>query len=219
MMEALQRTLHSTDWITFVFLFSLLCLVFAKSFFYSQFKNFIILPFNNKYIFLYNKNGNLLHGFHLSLSLFQLLNLSLYFILASSIFPGPDMVTNHSFLLLATAILSVFFLLKVGLQLTTGIVFGFEKLSATVIFKKMTYMNYSSLVMFGANLLLGYVFQGSKPVILVSLFLILLINLIGWIGIVKIHQKLIASHFFYFILYLCTLEIAPFLIIAYLLKD
>ena len=33
-MEALQRSIETNDWITAVFLMSLLCLVFARAFFY-----------------------------------------------------------------------------------------------------------------------------------------------------------------------------------------
>lgn len=218
-MEALERSINSNDWITVVFLLSLLCLVFAKSMFEGRFLSFIILPFNNKYIFLYNKKGRLLHGFHLVQSLFLLLNLSLFLLLAFPAFPEAPPMSNAALLLLTIGGLLAFFLVKLGLQLLVGLLFDIESLIAGLIYKKMTYLNYSSLVMFGANLILAYVYPASKPVVFISLFLILLINLIGWAGILKIHQKLIGSYFFYFILYLCALEMAPFLIIAYLLKD
>ena len=105
------------------------------------------------------------------------------------------------------------------MQLLGGLILEFSKVTNALVFKKMTYLNYSALVMFFANLLLGYVVKDSKVVVFISIGLIFLINCIGWISIVKIHQKLIASHLFYFILYLCTLEFAPFLIIANLLND
>ena len=105
------------------------------------------------------------------------------------------------------------------MQLAGGLILEFSKITSSLVFKKMTYLNYSALVMFIANLLLGYVTKDSKIIVFASISLILLINSIGWISILKIHQKLIASHLFYFILYLCTLEFAPFLIIANLLND
>ena len=218
-MEALQRTFHSNDWITVVFLLSLFCLVFARAFFLSRFQNFMILPFNNKYIFLYNKKGRLQHGFHLALTLFGFLNLSLYLVLSGKALFGQDFEPGGYYLLTIGGFLAGFFLIKMGLQLAGGFILEFGDLSSSVIFKKMTYLNYSALVMFAANLLLGYVAGDSKPVVFASIFLILGINGIGWIGILKIHQKVISSHLFYFILYLCALEIAPFLIVANLLND
>ena len=218
-MEALERTFESNDWITAVFLLSLLCLVFARAFFYSRFQNFIILPFNNKYIFLYNKKGRLVHGFHLAMTLFMFLNLCLYLTLVAGTLLPPEIHADGAALLLIAAGLLLFFGGKFLLQFAGGAILEFRGLLASLIFKKMTYLNYSALVMFLANLLLGYVLRDSKVIVFTSLILILVINLIGWIGILKIHQKLIASHLFYFILYLCTLEIAPFLIISNLLKD
>ena len=218
-MEALERTLASNDWITAVFLLSLLCLVFARAFFYSRFQNFIILPFNNKYIFLYNKKWRLLHGFHLAITLFMFLNLCLYLTLVAGTLLSPETEQNGAFLLITGLGLLLFFTGKLLLQFAGGANLEFRGLLASIIFKKMTYLNYSALLMFVANLLLGYVLRDSKIVVFTSLILIFAINLIGWIGILKIHQKLIASHVFYFILYLCTLEIAPFLIISNLLKD
>jgi hypothetical protein len=105
------------------------------------------------------------------------------------------------------------------MQLGGGLILEFSKITSSLVFKKMTYLNYSAFVMFAANLLLGYVIPNSKTVLFAGISLILAINIIGWISILKIHQKLIATHLFYFILYLCTLEFAPFLIIANLLND
>jgi hypothetical protein len=73
--------------------------------------------------------------------------------------------------------------------------------------------------MLAANIILTYVLNDSKIVVFVSIFLIVVVNVIGWITIIKNYQKIISSYFFYFILYLCALEIAPFVIIANYLKD
>lgn len=101
----------------------------------------------------------------------------------------------------------------------SGYVFNTDKLMESLIFGKATYFNYSALVMFLASVLLAYVLPGNNTIVFISIFLIILINAIGWIALLKIHQKLIALHFFYFILYLCALEIAPFLLVINLLKD
>jgi hypothetical protein len=73
--------------------------------------------------------------------------------------------------------------------------------------------------MLAANIVLTYVFKDSKIVVFVCIFLVVVVNIIGWITIIKNYQKIISGYFFYFILYLCALEIAPFVIIANYLKD
>lgn len=217
-MEAIDRVVISLDWITGLFLLSLLLLVFAKEMFYPRFLNFIILPFNNRYVVLYNKKGRLFSGFHLALSLFQMLNLALFVYLGVR---GMLTEINIDDAFLFPAILAgvlVFTLLKVGLEWIGGYIFGKEKLFVSALFNKLSYLNYSSLALFGANLLLTYLVPGSIPLIGLAAFLFLLINSIGWISLLKLNQNVITSHLFYFILYLCALEIAPFLIISNLVK-
>ncbi|WP_445381092.1 DUF4271 domain-containing protein [Robiginitalea sp. IMCC43444] len=218
-MEALERSIPAIDWITAVLFLGLLCLVFAKSFFYSRFLNFIILPFNNKYLFLYNKKGLLLNGFHLALSLFSIISMGLFLSLGSAAFFEDAFPDTAVAFLYFTGGVFIFLFLKFSLQLTAGYIFNTDKLMESLVFIKSTYFNYSALIMFLASVFLAYMLPGNKSVVLTAIFLIILINAIGWIALLKIHQKLIALHFFYFILYLCTLEIAPFLLVLNLLKD
>ncbi len=218
-MEAVERTVLSNDWITGILLLSLLCMVFAKELFYNRFLNFIILPFNNKYIFLHNKKGRLLSGFHLAFSLFQILNLSLFVYLGSLAW-GQESRWGSSFVypVILGGILG-FILLKIGMQLIAGYIFDREKLVSSLVFKKISYLNYSTLVLFAANLLLAYLLPQSKTIVLAGFSLALLVNIIGWITILKMHQKYVSTHFFYFILYLCALEIAPLVIISCVLNS
>jgi len=80
-MEPTLRTLESIDWITILIFGSLLFIVVAKGLFYNRFLNFIILPFNNKYIFMYNKKEKLANWFHSFFSIFRLSTFRFLFIL------------------------------------------------------------------------------------------------------------------------------------------
>ncbi|MBD0777071.1 DUF4271 domain-containing protein [Maribacter sp. ANRC-HE7] len=218
-MEAILRNTITNDWITILVVLSLLFLVLAKNVFYSRFLNFIILPFNNKYIFMYNKKEKLMNWFNLFWGLFLIINFSLFIYLALNIILEND----HSSKTLAfpwiLGAVIVYIFLKLGLQLGNGYIFGIKKMITEVLFKKLSYFNYSGMIMFLANIILTYILLGSKPVVYVAILLILLINIIGWITILRNHQKLITSYFFYFILYLCALEIAPLILIGSYLKD
>lgn len=217
-MEPILRTAGTADWITTILLSSLIFLVLAKSMFYSRFLNFIILPFNNKYIFMYNKKEKLINWFHIFFTIFQIINFALFVFLARQILvPTPE----EEYLFLYPMILSCIFLfifLKVLLQLGNGFIFGSGRTIGELIFKKLSYLNYSGLIMFVANMILVYVLRDSKIVVFLAIFLILLINIIGWVTLLRNHQKFIANYFFYFILYLCALEISPFIIIGSYLK-
>ena len=217
-MDAEVRMFENTDWITLVILFSLLLIVIAKQLFQNRFLNFIILPFNNKYIALYSKKDKMRHGFHILLTAFQLLNTSLYIYLSYNVLYKNSDTKGILIFGIVLGMVVIFVIVKLLLQLANGFVFNNVRIISDFIYKKHTYLNYSGLVMLLANVLLTYIAKDSETVVFLSLFLILLINCIGLITILKYHQKLISNYFFYFILYLCALEIAPLIFIANFLK-
>jgi hypothetical protein len=217
-MEPITRNIVATDWITLVLLGSLVCLVLAKLLFYGRFLNFIILPFNNKYIGLYNKKERLFNWFQTLLGLFFVLSAALFLYFASTLFEmAPHKEALISFPLLLVGVLT-FLVLKIALQLGNGLVFGAYPLFNELIYKKLSYLTYSGIVLFFANIILNYVSPGSKAVFYVGFILFLSINVIGWFTVLKNSQKIVAHQFFYFILYLCALEFAPLIIIGHLLK-
>ncbi|MFK7812877.1 MAG: DUF4271 domain-containing protein [Maribacter sp.] len=200
---------------------SLILIVVAKSTFYNRFLNFIILPFNNKYIFMYNKKEKLMNWFHIFFTVFQVINFSLFLYLSWKVFFGSlkDSDLNLYLYPIILGALLLFLIIKVVLQLGNGFIFNSNKTISELIFKKLSYLNHSAIVMLLANIVLSYVFKDSKAVVYVTFFLILLINGIGWVTLLRNHQKFITNNFFYFILYLCALEIAPWVIIGSYLKD
>jgi len=168
---------------------------------------------------MYNKKDKLLNWFNIFFTIFQLLNFSLFIYLAWNILSNSE---NDQYFLVFSIILGFLFLFlfgKILLQMGGGFVFNNNKIISEFIFKKLSYLNYSSIIMLAANIIITYVLKDSKMVVFVSIFLIVVVNVIGWITIIKNYQKLISGYFFYFILYLCALEIAPFIIIANYLKD
>lgn len=219
MKDAILRTVQNADWITLILCVSIVVLVLAKSFFYQRFYNFIILFFNNKYIFLYNKKDKLSHWFTIFLSIFQLLNLALYLYLVDSIFSFSDEKNSLYLYFLILILLFFFFSLKILVHLVNAFIFNNTRVISEFLFKKISYQNYSGFIMFIANILLTYVLRDSKTIVYVSIFFIILINALGWITVIRNHQKLITNNFFYFILYLCTVEIIPLFLIGDYFKD
>lgn len=213
-MEAILKNPNTADWISLVILLSILLMVFAKNAFYSRFLNFIILPFNNKYIFMYNKKDKLFNWFNIFFTLFQFLNFSLFIFLASHILFAPSEKFNVMAYVGILLGLTLFWGLKIFLQLGNAFIFNSQNAISEIVFKKLSYLNYSGIVMLLANLLLHFVFKESKTTVIISILAIVLINAIGWTTILRNHQKFIAGNFVYFILYLCALEIAPIVIIG-----
>lgn len=213
------RAVHTEDWVTIILLLAFLVLVLGKYFFQTRFINFIVLPFNNKYIFLYSKKGKRFNGFIIFMSLFQLLNYALFLFQAQQIIFNENLGNGPIVFLGILGFLLVFHIIKILLQMSKSYIFNTQKLTFNLIFNKLSYFNHSSIFVFISNILLAYVFSGSKSVIYITLLMVLAINLIGFVNILKNNQKLILGHVFYFILYLCALEIAPLVILGSYLKD
>ncbi len=218
-MEAVLRNIATNDWITILVTISLLFLAVAKRYFYPRFLNFIILPFNNKYIFMYNKKEKLVNWFNLFWGMFLIINFSIFIYLILHIFSATDSVSRSLPFAWIIGAIILYLFLKLGMQLGNGYIFGVQNMITDVVFKKLSYFNYSGMIMFMANIIITYILIDSKPVVYTTIFLIIVVNLIGWVTILRNYQNLISSHFFYFILYLCALEIAPLILIGSYLKN
>lgn len=218
-MNPIQHSVESLDWMTLMLFVSMLVLAMVKYLFGNKFFSFMILPFNNKYIMLNSKKGRqLLNWFHILFTIFQIINFSLFVFLIQKAFGKPSQDGLVLFLVIM-GLLVLFQLAKILFQYGKAFVFNTTVLISDLLFNKTSYFNYSSLVMFVGNLILIYILKDSKAVIYITTVLILSINIIGLIKLLKNYQKAIIPYFFYFILYLCTLEIAPLVIIGSYLKD
>ncbi len=217
-MEAVQRVFNNVDWITSIFVMSLFVLVLSKVFFYNKFINFVVLPFNNKYIFLHSKKHILFNWFNLLWSLFMLLNISLFTYYLLQIFYKANNYTTTFGYLALLSLLALFFIIKFLLQFCNAFVFSSTKIVTQFIFKKLSYLNYSVIILFLVNIFLTYITPSSQIIVYLGLLLVLIVNVIGWVNILKNHRNFITTNFLYFILYLCALEISPFVIIGSYLK-
>lgn len=208
----------STDWMTLVLLFALVVFTLGKYLFGSRFSNFIVLPFNNKYLALYSKKGKLLNWFHILLTIFQMTNLALFIYMGKSIVFGASADQEFLPFWLIAGLLVTFEAVKILVQLIKGYIFNTYSLVTELIYNKLSYFNHASILIFIGNILLVYVVKDSKIVVYTAFFLFLLVNGIGLVGLLKNNQKLILNYSFYFILYLCALEIAPLVILGSYLK-
>jgi len=109
--------------------------------------------------------------------------------------------------------IAIFVLIKVLLERLIGSLFEIDKLTDLYLFQKITYKNYLGILLLPINALLLFTFQPTLNIIYGIIILLLSINVIGLISSLKSHQSLIKNNLFYFILYLCALEIAPYIIL------
>lgn len=210
------------NWIFIVFLIGFSLITFIKLNLTPQFQEFLKLPINNKYILIYGKKEKVRFIFIFLFSFLQWISVSvlLYFLLK---FYGFSLekwsIPDVFFIAFVFLGVQIFFWLKLGIQYFVMYVFNLEEFAKNFIFIRLTYSNYAGFVLFFLNIFAFYGLAANRMFFYYSAFCFISILFLGGITFYKLHQKRIKSYFFYFILYLCTLEIAPFLFVAFLLKN
>jgi uncharacterized protein DUF4271 len=212
------REIISNDWFTLLIVLSLCVLALAKYAYSSRFNDFLWVVGNSIYLKIYSREQKFIDWFDALLFFNLILSISLFSFLSYN-----TLVTAVDFeiLLFLKILLGVgaLILIKVLLERLIGSLFEIDTLIDSYIYQKTSYKNYIGLVLLPINMLLIFTLQPKPSIIYVILGLLFVINLIGFITSFKTHQKLIINNFFYFILYLCALEIAPYIILYKLFID
>ncbi len=218
-MIALQlhpRLIENKDWATLVFIFSLVFIAIAKSTFDSRFNDFIKLIISDKYSKIYRESTHLMSGFNVLLVTVNLISLS-FFIQLIFFHLGFGEKTDWILFVRIFTLLTVFILSKFLLEKIIATVFGIEEVIEQFNLQKVTFRTYTGLLLLPVTLILFYNNYTPNTVIYSIIVILLTINLLTYFLSLKIYQNLIFSKFFYFILYLCALEIAPYYFIYYLI--
>jgi len=206
------REVISNEWYTVLFVLSLISITLAKYFYSSRFGEFLTVIGNSKYLKIYSKEQKFVDQFDALLFINQIISFSTFSFIAYNQFYEPLTFDILLFLKICLGIGGVL-LIKVLLERLIASLFDIDELIDAYLFQKINYKNYTGLVLFPINLILIFSIEPTKNWIYGIAIILILINLIGFITSFKTHQKLILSSFFYFILYLCALEIAPYIIL------
>jgi hypothetical protein len=212
------REVVSNEWFTIFIVLGLVLVTLSKFLFENRFKDFLLVIGNSKYLKIYSRDQKFIDGFDTLMFLNLLISVSIFSFIAYSELVLPSEFDLTLFVKVLFAI-GALILIKVLLERLLASLFEIDELIDAYLFQKTSYLNYSGFVLLPINILLTYSITPSKPLIYTVISLVLLINLIGFITSFKKHQKLIFDNLFYFILYLCALEIGPYLILYKLITD
>jgi len=105
---------------------------------------------------------------------------------------------------------SIFFVVKIMLDFSIGRLFSISELMKNYIWKKLVYHNSLGILLLLFNFLIAYSIFDGYYMILISIYISLLFLLFSYCSIYFSMKKVIIKNWFYFILYLCTLEIIPY---------
>jgi hypothetical protein len=106
--------------------------------------------------------------------------------------------------------LFVFILAKYFIEKIVAITFEIEPIIDEINFAKLNYRAYFGLLILPFVFVSFYNDWVNEYIIFGSIAIILILNVLIYFFSIRKYQNLFFSKFFYFILYLCTLEIAPY---------
>ena len=217
-MEAIERTLISNDWITLILVSCLALLTVGKIAYGNKFADFSEVFFNEKYLLKTGKEIKFNDSFNILLFIVQLLSVSLFLYLIVKAFDlSPDI--NPFFVYLRIFVLySLFVGVKFLVEKMIAVLFNGEKEMANYHYHKLVYRNYFAVILILINALFIYTFQLNFLSIQIIVAVLILLNSVSLLNTLRKHEKLIYSNLFYFILYLCALEIAPYFILYKMLS-
>ena len=211
------RNIESKDWAIVLFLVAFFLVALIKTVFEKRFNDFFKIAISNKYLKTYRDSSQLMTGFNSILFLINLFSMSFFILIVASQF-GYCLKNDWIFFIQIFTFLFVFILVKFLIEKIIATLFGTEEVVELVNLQKISYRSYIGLLLLPVSMILFYTNFLSNNAIYILISLLLTLNVISYGIFLKNHQKIIISKLFYFILYLCALEIAPYYFLFYLIK-
>jgi len=207
------RNLESLDWITLCLVSCVVIFTVAKYVYPRRFQEFMQLPITNKYFLVQGRNDEIQHPFNVLLFVTQVILVSLFIYEILSVLK-PELGASNKWLFIQICTgYSVFVFIKFCIEKIIGAIFSMDRLVNSYLYEKLTYRNLLGILLFLANILLFYVIEPTPTLLLIITMIVLTGNGIALFYSYKTHGNIILKHFLYFILYLCALEISPYIIL------
>lgn len=208
------RLIENKDWATLLFVLTFALIAFTKSVYENRFGDFMNLLFSDKYAKVYRDSSNIKSTFTVALFIAQVISFSFFIQLTLSIF-GYASKTDWVFFIQITTLLTFFILAKFLIEKIIATAFSIEEFVEQFNLQKVTYRTYIGLIILPINIILFYYDSYSTNIPLIIIGIILLVNTLTYLISIKKYQNLILGKLFYFILYICALEIAPYYFVYY----
>lgn len=212
-MDFSQRLIESTDWATYLLLGCFVLYALAKYYYPKRFHEFSLLPLTNQYFFVHGKNDELNHPFNMILFVAQIICVSIFIFLLFQVFNPIKVAQNEWLFIQICTAYSMFVLVKFSLEKIVANIFSMDIVINNYLYQKLSYRNFLGILFFVGNLFFLYIYPPTPMGMLLFGGFAMLLNAIALLYSYKKNGKLIFRNFFYFILYLCALEISPYIIL------
>ncbi len=208
------RIVENTDWAAIIFVIMLLLVALTRVMFEKRFGEFLKLAATDKYVKTYKDGSNIKSWFNITLFGINLLALAFLILLILSHFGYAEKYDWIMFVRIFT-LLGVFIVSKYVIEKIIAISFNIEEFSDQFNLQKISYRTYIGLLLSPLIIILYFNNIQSDNLIYALIIAVLAINIVIYLILLKNYQNYVIGKLFYFILYLCALEIAPYYFMYY----
>jgi hypothetical protein len=208
------RIVENKDWATVLFVLAFILIAITKSVYENRFGDFINLIYSDKYTKVYRDGSHLMGSFTITLFLVQIISISFLIQLTLS-YLGYGSKTDWVLFVQIFTFITFYILARFLIEKIIATAFNMEEFVEQYNLQKVTYRTYIGLLILPIDIFLFYSDTILRNTSLVFMYVLLAINILIYFISIKNYQKVIFSKLFYFILYLCTLEIAPYYFMYY----
>ena len=202
----------SNDLFIILVVICLTLIALAKLFFEKRFYQFVAIFISPSYLKIHTKNQNFIDFFDGLLFVNLLISSSIFSFIAYTTYYENQVFTAISIYKIGFFI-GAFIISKVLLERLIGSLFSIDSIINNYLFQKTSYKLFIGLILIPINIIFLFSLTPNMYLVIGVIILIILINIIGLLTSYKSNLNLIKGALFYFILYLCALEIGPYIIL------
>lgn len=180
---------------------------------HKKFNSLLKIFWNSSYLKKYKYEKITYYLFDYFLQINFIVSLGLFVFIYNIIYNGNRLSFNFLEFIDIIQIIITFLVLKNLTEIVISWIFNIQWLTNLYLNEKINYNSLIGLIILPINVLILYFFNPSINILFIFIYIILLLKLTAYVNSFILHQKTIKKSWFYFILYLCTLEIIPYLLL------
>ena len=207
------RDILIRDPFTLIILSLIIVITFIKYNNQQKFNSFSKIFWNYYYLKKYENEKAVYYLFDYFLQLNFIISIGLFIYLSNLTYNDQRITYDFIEIIDIIKITVVFLILKNTVEIGISWFFNIKSLIKLYLNEKINYNNLIGLVILCFNIMLIYVFNPNIYIIIIMALTILFLKLVGYSNSFILHLKTIKKSWFYFILYLCTLEIIPYILL------
>ena len=206
------REVTSNDGFILCALTSLTLLLIVKLMHSRRLIDFLGFLGNSNYLRIYLKDHSFFDRFDVLLFInFCLNSVAFGFIVQRAQTRNIEMSSTAVFICIG--LLALVICLKIGFELLIGYAFDLYKEMNILTFQQISSLNFIGILLLPINLILVFQFNFEKSAVILCAISMLVVLGFGMAKTVQSNLSLVLSNFLYFILYICTLEIGPLIVL------